>query len=80
MSAIENIRRDLREASYLRYSPIPFAGAIHDFKRPIRERFKSREYAGPYYWTPSKPGDGADSINRREDSIATKPDLALIFA
>lgn len=58
MRAIDNIRRDLREASYLRYSPVPFAGAIHDFSRPMAERLKSREHTGPYYWTPAKPGTG----------------------
>lgn len=58
MNAIDNIRRDLREASYLKYSPVPFAGAVHNFARPLRERFKSREHCGPYYFSPSKPGAG----------------------
>jgi hypothetical protein len=58
MAAIDNIRRDLREASYLKYSPVPFAGAVHDFAKPLAKRLASREYTGPYYWTPSKPGTG----------------------
>lgn len=56
--AIDNVRRDLREASYLRYSPMPFAGAVHDFSRPMRQRLESRKHCGPYYWTPTKPGAG----------------------
>jgi hypothetical protein len=58
MTAIDNIRRDLQEARYLHYSPVPFAGAIHDFKRPLRERLKRRELTGPYYWNPTQPGKG----------------------
>lgn len=56
--AIENIRRDLATKGWLTYSAAPFAGAIHDFSRPMPERLKSREYTGPYYWTPTKPGTG----------------------
>jgi hypothetical protein len=58
MSAIDNIRRDLNQASYLKYSPVPFAGAIHDFTRTLPERLKRREYTGPYYWNPTQPGKG----------------------
>lgn len=58
MTAIENVRRDLREASWLRWSTAPFAGAVHDFKRPMQERLKAREHVGPYYWTPAAPGGG----------------------
>lgn len=58
MTAIDNIRRDLQTASYLRYSPVPFAGAIHDFAKPMRKRFESRQHVGPYYMTPCQPGGG----------------------
>lgn len=58
MTAIENIRRDLREASYLRYADKPFAGAVHDFTKPMVERLKSRQYTGPYYYSPATPGGG----------------------
>lgn len=58
MRAIENIRRDLREGAWLQYSAAPFAGAVHNFSRPLRERLNSREHVGPYYWTPSEPGKG----------------------
>lgn len=56
MTAIDNVRRDLREASYLKYSPTPFAGAVHDFSRPLKSRLESRKHVGPYYINPSKPG------------------------
>ncbi len=58
MQAIDNIRRDLREASWLKYSDEPFAGAVHNFSKPMAARLKSREYVGPYYWSPAKPGGG----------------------
>lgn len=37
---------------------IPFAGALHDFNVPLRERAASRKHVGPYHWAPSKPGAG----------------------
>jgi hypothetical protein len=58
MTAIDNIRRDIREASWLRYSAAPFAGAVHNFSCPLRKRLESREYVGPYYFEPAKPGTG----------------------
>jgi hypothetical protein len=58
MKAIDNVRRDLREASWLAHSTEPFAGVIHDFSKPLRARLAQREHTGPYYWTPSKPGTG----------------------
>lgn len=58
MQPIDNIRRDIREASYLKYSPVPFAGAVHDFTKPLRKRFEQRQYTGPYYYSPAKPGGG----------------------
>lgn len=58
MNAIDNIRRDLREKSWLRYSGPLFAGAVHNFNIPLRKRFESRQYVGPYYFEPAKPGAG----------------------
>ena len=58
MNAIANIRRDLREASYMRHAAQPFAGPVHDFRKPLRERLARRAYTGPYYWTPTVPGKG----------------------
>lgn len=58
MKAIDNIRRNLREASWLKYSAAPFAGAVHNFSRPLRKRLESREHVGPYYFEPAKPGTG----------------------
>lgn len=58
MTAIQNIRRDLASKAWLAYSPVPFAGAIHDFSKPMAKRLASREHCGPYYWTPAKPGTG----------------------
>lgn len=54
----ENVRRDLREHSWLRYTDKPFGGAVHNFSRPMRERLKSREHCGPYYYQPTAPGGG----------------------
>jgi len=56
--ALQNIRRDLREKSWLKYSPVPFAGAVHDFSVPMAKRLKSREHVGPYCWSPTQPGKG----------------------
>jgi hypothetical protein len=58
MAAIDNIRRDLAEKSWLKWSAAPFAGAVHDFSVPMAKRLKSREFTGPYYWAPTKPGKG----------------------
>jgi hypothetical protein len=35
-----------------------FAGAIHDFSKPLKERAKARKHCGPYQWTPTEPGGG----------------------
>jgi hypothetical protein len=56
MRPIENIRRDLRTHAWMKHSSAPFAGTVHDFSRPLRKRFEQRQYTGPYYWSPSKPG------------------------
>lgn len=56
--ALQNLRRDLREKSWLKYSAAPFAGAVHDFSVPMAKRLKSREHVGPYYWSPTEPGKG----------------------
>lgn len=56
MNAIDNIRRDLREHAYLEHSIIPFAGMVHDFKKPLRERLEQRKHTSPYYWSPATPG------------------------
>jgi hypothetical protein len=58
MKAIEIVRRDLREAAYLKHSPVPFAGVVHDFSQPLRDRLAQRQHTGPYYFSPSKPGTG----------------------
>lgn len=58
MAAIDNIRRDLANASWLQYSAAPFAGAVHNFDIPMRKRLASRHSVGPYYWTPTTPGKG----------------------
>jgi hypothetical protein len=58
MKAIENVRRDLASAPWTNYSAAPFAGAVHDLAKPLRQRLESRQYAGPYYFTPAKPGTG----------------------
>lgn len=31
---------------------------IHNFRRPLRERLKSRQHVGPYMWKPATPGCG----------------------
>lgn len=84
MRPIENIRRDLRDASYLKYSPVPFAGAVHDFSRPLHERLQQREYTGPYYWNPSKPGTGRGFYQSSHglwcDKRGSTFDLRLEFA
>lgn len=35
-----------------------FAGAIHDFSKPLKERAEARKFCGPYHWTPCEPGGG----------------------
>lgn len=37
---------------------VPFAGALHDFTRPMAERAKSRKSCGPYHWSPTPAGSG----------------------
>lgn len=37
---------------------VPFAGALHDFSRPLLERAASRKHVGPYLWSPAVPGTG----------------------
>jgi hypothetical protein len=58
MRPVEIIRRDLRNHSWLAYSSAPFAGAIHDLSKSLRERFAQRAFTGPYYWSPTEPGHG----------------------
>ena len=58
MTAIANIRRDLAEASWLSHSQEPNAGTVHNFRKPLRQRFNDRQYVGPYYWSPSEPHKG----------------------
>lgn len=84
MSAIANIRRSLADKSWLKWSPVPFAGAIHDFKTPLSARFAQREYTGPYYWTPSKPGKGRGFYQSSKglfcDRAGSSFDLRLSYA
>ena len=84
MKPVDSIRRDLATASYLAYSPVPFAGAVHDFSVPMRKRFASREHVGPYCWTPTTPGKGRgfyqSSDGLRCDKAGSTFDLRLELA
>lgn len=38
------------------YAAVPFAGAVHDFSRPLRDRARARKICGPYHMRPREPG------------------------